>query len=83
MHGQITLTEWISRGDVHHMAKSWLYARSNHILEDAILIIQGMFNQLSVDQCYHSPPPHTHTLGYRAGRDTEGAVQEGGTGEPC
>lgn len=59
MHGQITLTEWISLGDVYHMAESWLYARSNHILEDAILIIQGVFNQLSVDQCYHflSPPP--------------------------
>lgn len=61
MHGQITLTEWISLGAVHHMAESWLNARSNHILEDAILIIQGMFNQLSVDQCYHflSPPQAT------------------------
>lgn len=56
MHKQIQQTEWISQEDIHHMADSSLYVRSNHILKvgfhkaPAILTTKAMINRLSLHQ---------------------------------
>ena len=48
MHKQIQLAKWLSQEDMHHMADSWLYSRSNHILEfckaPAVSIIEGIID---------------------------------------
>lgn len=79
MHKQTQLSG--SQGDIQHLADSWLYVRSDHILEvrfcKSPAIHQG--NDQSTVRASVVRPRHVLLpTGCRAGRSTEGAAEERG-----